>query len=620
MNIRQKKNSKPKPLFIKGFLLLLLFLWGTVSFAQTNTTEQLAIQYFQNKEFDKAVQLFEELYAKTPTPFIYDYYFKCLIETKDFKKAEKFLVKQIKRQPENLALSVDLGYVYQSEDNPEQAKKQFESAIKSVDANKDQIIMLANAFLVRGETDYAIKTYERGQKLLKNYYNFNLELGEIYLKKNDFEAAINQYFDLIGSDPDELKNVESKFQDLLLDDADNSKNDIFKNTLLQRVKKDADVKSYSLLLLWYFIQEKEFTTAVIQAKAIDKRFGEDGDRLVMLGRIAASNGNYDDAIDCYDYVITKKGVLSPYYQTSLVEKLQTKYLKITAATSPEKADLESLEKEYNDLLIYNDQTDFGLQLIKNLAHLQAFYLDKPKQATDLLQKAVQYHNVSADQIALCKIELANILLLTGDPWEACLMYSQVDKAYKNDVVGFEAKFRNAQLFYYIGEFDYAKAQLDVLKAATSKLIANDAMELSLFIGDNIDADSSYTGLKIFAHADLLQFQNKDELALNTLDSIFMLGLDHPLFDDVLFKKAKIKIKQRKFAEADSLLEKLVASYPDGILADDALFLLGQLNENQFKNLAKAMEFYQKLMTDYPGSTFTVDARKRYRILRGDKIN
>ena len=146
------------------------------------------------------------------------------------------------------------------------------------------------------------------------------------------------------------------------------------------------------------------------------------------------------------------------------------------------------------------------------------------------------------------------------------------------------------------------------------------MELSLFIGDNIDADSSYTGLKLFAHADLLQFQNKDELALNTLDSIFMLGLDHPLFDDVLFKKAKIKIKQRKFAEADSLLEKLVASYPDGILADDALFLLGQLNENQFKNLAKAMEFYQKLMTDYPGSTFTVDARKRYRILRGDKIN
>ena len=606
--------------FSLGLLLLLFFITGAAAFSQTNTNEQLAIQYYQNKEYDKAVLLFEDLYSKTPTPFIYDYYYNCLLEIKDYKKAERTISKLIKKQPQNLSLLVDLGSVYVAEESQDNAKKQFETAIKSLTADKDEVILLANAFLIRNQTNYALKAYEQGQKLMKNSYSFNLELADIYLKKIDFQSAINQYFDYVNSNPNESDRIESKFQDLLLDDADNTKNDLFKSTLLQRIKKEPDIKSFPVLLLWYFIQEKEFVAAIVQAKAIDKRFSEDGGRLVSLARMAASNSFYNEAIDCYDYVITKKGVMSMYYQTSLVEKLQTKYMKITSVSNVNITEIESLEKEYYDLLSVNDETDYGLQLIKNLAHLQAFYLHKPDQATELLQKAIKYRNVSADQIALCKIELGNILLLTGDVWEASLMYSQVEKAFKNDVVGFEAKFKNAKLYYYINEFEFAKAQLDVLKAATSKLIANDAMELSLLIGDNLDADSSFTGLKIFARADLLLFQNKEDLALVTLDSINMLGLYHPLFDDVLYKKAQIKIRQGKYEDADSLLVKLVNFYPDDILADDALFLLGQLNDNQFKNPSRAMEYYQKLLTDYPGSIFVVDARKRFRALRGDKIN
>ncbi|MEI6123974.1 MAG: tetratricopeptide repeat protein [Bacteroidota bacterium] len=606
--------------YLFGFLMSLFIFSGVTVCCQTNTTEQLAIQYYQNKEFDKAVLLFEDLYGKTPNPFIYDYYFNCLLELKDYKKAEKFLLKQIKKQPANVSFLVDLGYVYLTEENQDAARKQFESAIKSLIADKDQVILLANAFLIRNQTNYALKTYEQGQKLLKNYYGFNLELAEIYFKKNDLQSGFNQYFDFIGNNPNELEQVESKFQDLLLNDADNTKNDLFKSSLLQRIKKDPDVKAYPVLLLWYFIQEKEFAAAITQAKAIDKRFNEDGARIISLARISASNNFYDEAIECYDYIITKKGEMSPYYEASLVEKLQTKYQKITSVANVNIIDIESLEKEYYSLLSGIEGSNYGMDLIKNLAHLQAFYLNKPQQAIELLQKALKYENVLADKIASCKIELGNIYLLTGNVWEASLLYSQVEKAFKNDVLGYEAKFKNALLYYYINEFKYSKAQLDVLKAATSKLIANDAIELSLLISDNMDADSSFTGLKIFARADLLLFQNKDDLALITIDSISMIGLTHPLFDDVLLKKAKIKIRQEKYAEADSLLEKLVAFYPDDILADKALYMLGQLNETKLNNKTRAMEFYQKLLTDYPGSIFAVDARKRFRNLRGDKIN
>ena len=622
LTLRLPANESPAPLFfVRGVLIFFLALHaGFSGYAQPNTNEQLAIQYFQDKAYDKAVILFEEIYNKTPTPFIYDYYLNCLVELKDYNKAEKFVSKVIRKSPGNFALLVDLGYVYTLENEPEKAKKQFENTIKSLNADKDQIDAIANAFLLRDQADYAIRTYEQGRKLLKNSYNFNFELADIYLKKNDFTSALSQYLDYVQSYPGTLDQVQSKLQDLLVNDPENVRNTVFKTTLLQRIKKEPDVKPYPELLLWYFIQEKEFGAAIIQAKAIDKRFNEEGERVYDLAAIAVSNGFYDDAISCYDYILSQKNAYSPYYQSSLVEKLNTKYLKVTNTPGVKLPELELLEKEYYELIALNGKNNYALQLIKNLAHLQAFYMDKPAPAIELLQSAIQYTNVPVELIAQCKMELADILLLTGDVWEASLLYSQVEKAFKNDVIGFEAKFRNAKLYFYINEFDYAKAQLDILKAATSKLIANDAMELSLLISGNLDEDSTATGLKLYAHAELLLFQNKDEQAYKTLDSINMLALYHPLFDEVLYQKALIRIRQARYTEADSLLVKLAELYQDDILADDALFKLAELNEDIFKNNARAMEFYEKIITDYPGSIYVVEARRHFRALRGDKIN
>ena len=279
-----------------------------------------------------------------------------------------------------------------------------------------------------------------------------------------------------------------------------------------------------------------------------------------------------------------------------------------------------METDYQNALLEIGKNSNTIQLINNLAHIEAFYLDKIDVAKSLLDDALKLPGLNAEQIADCKIELADILLLSGEVWEATLLYSQVEKAYKNEPVGHEAKFKNAKLFYYIGEFDFAKGQLDILIAATSKLIANDAMELSLLISDNIAEDSSMTALKLYAKADLLLFQNKDSLALITLDSIGMLAMSHPLFDEVLYKKAEIMIKESKFFEADTLLQKLIDFYPEDILADNAIFKLADLKENYFKDKNKAMELYQLLMTKYPGSLYVVGSRKRFRNLREDKIN
>jgi tetratricopeptide (TPR) repeat protein len=255
-----------------------------------------------------------------------------------------------------------------------------------------------------------------------------------------------------------------------------------------------------------------------------------------------------------------------------------------------------------------------------MAHLQAFYLNKQQEAIALLEEAKQMKTLTPQERAGIKMELADILLFSGEPWEATLLYSQVEKEFKHEPVGHEAKFRNARLSYYIGEFQWAKAQLDVLKAATSKLIANDAMELSLLILDNMDEDSTYTVLGRYAKADFLVFQNKNEPAMVLLDSLQRSFPGHPLADEILFTKAQISLREGKFQDADTLLQELVSLYPWDILADNALMMRASLHEDKLNDPATAMELYQRLMTDYPGSLFVVEARKRFRELRGDVVN
>jgi tetratricopeptide (TPR) repeat protein len=405
-------------------------------------------------------------------------------------------------------------------------------------------------------------------------------------------------------------------QDVLDKDKEGKTADIFRTALLKRIQKHPEKLYFSEMLYWLAVQEKNFRLALSQAKAIDKRTGSDGNIVLELAKLCISNEEYDVAIDSYKYVL-KKGKDNIYYLDARIGLLNARYQKITGSFDYTKKDLDELEKDYISVLDEYGRNATTIKVMEYLGHLQAFYLDQTDDAIDILNYAIQIPNASAMNIAQCKIELADILLFVGNVWDAKLLYSQVEKQFKNDPVGHLAKFKNAKLSFYIGQFDWAKAQLDVLKAATSKFIANDALQLSVLISDNIDTDSSTVALSMYAHADLLLYRNHDKEALEVLDSIFDLAANHPIFDEVLYKKAEIMIKEGKFNKAVDYLDEIVDKYSYDITADDAIFLLGELYEKHLNNKDKAMDYYQQLLTGYPASVYTARARKHFRYLRGD---
>jgi tetratricopeptide (TPR) repeat protein len=582
--------------------------------------EELAAHYYLNGEYDKAADQYEKLFDKNPNKYYYNYLLNCYIQLKDFKKSEKLVNKQVKRYNNEPGYLVDLGFVYDKAGDADKAKKYWDNLIKNTKTtDQNYYVDLANAFINRDQVPYALNSLKQGRESLRGFYGFNMELADIYKAQGNTADMFREYLDYLKDNPDKRNDVQTEMLDILADDATGDKGKQLKGLLLGEITKQPDKIVYPEVLIWLHMQLKEFDAAIVQAKALDKRFREDGFRLMELGDVCATNDNYDAAARAFQYVVDK-GSTGPNYVQARLNMLDVQYKKITNTYNYTPADLTQLEANYKLALTELGKSNGTLDLMLNMAHLQAFFLNKTDTAAALLEEAIKIPTFRDKTTADCKLELGDIRLLQGDVWEASLLYSQVEKAYKNDPIGQEAKFRNSRLYYYKGDFQWAKAQLDVLKAATAKFISNDAMDLSLFISSNIGSDSLTTPLEMFSRADLLYFQNRFDDSQKVLDSITNVFPDNDLADDILYRKANIAYRTGNFAKAADFYNEVVTKYPEELLGDDSLYKLASIYQFNLMDNTKAMEMYEKLMTDFLGSVYVVEARKRFRALRGDKVN
>jgi outer membrane protein assembly factor BamD (BamD/ComL family) len=372
------------------------------------------------------------------------------------------------------------------------------------------------------------------------------------------------------------------------------------------------------MLIWYSVQQRDFMTALNQLKVIDRRQKGEGKRIFELAGIAGTNNAFDAAIACCNYVISF-GQNLPFYNESKNLLLQMRRKKVVKGIYT-RQDLVQLENDYKSFISEFGENPATSESMKDLAELYAYYLDQPDAAIQLLTVLSDMYRAPAKFRAECKLMLGDVYILIGNYWDPVLYYGQVDKEFKEDELGQEAKFRNARLSYYKGEFEWAQAQLDILKKATSQLISNNSIELSLLIQDNLGLDSNEEAMKIFADAELYIYQHKFKEAMAALDTIYARFPQHSLADEILYAKARISRMQQQWQPAVELLEKVYTVFGYDILADNALFDAAEIYEFNLKQPDKALKLYEKLITDFPGSLYTVEARKRFRILRGDLVN
>ena len=597
-----------------GCLLFLMFCMVAKS-QQTENENKLAFEYFNNQEYEKAGLLFDKLYNASPTNINYEYYLQTLIHLSQWKEAEKLVKKQIRLHPKTRKYQIDLGHIFDLQDENNKAKKQYETIVDNLE--QSEVNEIANVFANYHLNDYTIKTYLQGRKRSEKEDAYAMELALCYQVAKEYEKAMQEYLLLLRLQENKLLDVESTLLTWWLNDDDYAKRTIIRNNLLKAINKYPENQAYSNLMIWYAVQEKDFSFALKQAKAFDKRYKTNGAKVMQIA---------DYAFDCKDFTTAKEAyehIVSLEYTTIYFEEAQQKRLftLLSAISHTPKTNLTNAEKVDKELKQYFSKyavSDQNVLLYRQWMTLKSECLNELDMAIEMLLQQVEHGKLGEKQKAMLKIDLAGLKVLQNDVWEATLLYSQVEKAMPNDTLAQRAKLSNAKLSLLMGEIEWAEAQLDVLRAATSKYVANDAMYLSLLVADNkLEHDSVNKPLQQFFTALFLIEHHRSQEALIYLDSISQTKDYVSLNDDILFQKAKIAILNADYQLADSLYNELIVNYPFDLLADDALFERAFLQEFYLKDNISAMQLYQRLVTDYPDSIFTIEARKRYRTLRGD---
>jgi len=394
--------------------------------------------------------------------------------------------------------------------------------------------------------------------------------------------------------------------------------------LYDKVQQNPDVEVYSDLLIWVTMQQKNFYASFIQARAYDKRYKREGEKSLEVARVALDNDDFDNASRIYRYVIKEYRGTSNHLLARL-GLIRTREARVKQ-TFPVNADsVKALIEDYQEFITEYPTNPNSLEAARNQALLYANFLDQKDSAIGILNELINNPRGTLYLKSRAKLDLGDIYLLKGEAWESTLLYSQVEKTQKENPVGYEAKLKNAKLSYFKGNFRLAQEHLDILKEATTREIANDAMDLSMRIKENIAFDSVGEALKQYARVELLLYQNKIDSALLKINQLkegisdSVAFSNRTILDDVYWLEANIRMKRGEFNESVGLLQRILDEYPDDVLADDAFFLQGEIYERQIKDRDKAMEIYREFLTRFPGSVFAAEARKRFRTLRGDFV-
>lgn len=595
--------------------IIFFFLLFTVSSYAQNNNQKTAYQYYVNGDYDKAIAIYEELNSRQLSTNIYSTYFISLCNLDRFSEAEKLAKKFYTKYPTRLNYLADIIISQIKQKNEKKSDNYLKKLFKKISGKNSQVVQIANRFQSFSMYQIALDIYKKSQAI-SGAIQYDLQIAQLYALLGKEELMIKQYFNFLLRNPNKKKVVFTSIQRFLNNNGIKNENNylIVKKALLKTSKLHPDRADFNEMLIWFFMQNKQYKSALNHVVSLDRRSGNSLSSIYDIGETLLDLEKYPLSIQAFDYIISK-GFKSNLYIDAHINKLYA----LTKSINENSEDIKSIDQKYSQIIDEVGVNRYSILLVSNYAHFKAFYLNDLISAIDILDDVMIMSTIDKLDLAECKIQYADIMLLSGNIWDALLFYSQVEKDFKEHPIGHKAKFKRAKIAYYQGDFTWAQAQLDVLKSSTSKLIANDAMDLSLLITDNYALDTIDIPMIQFAKADLKAFQKKSDIALLTYDSILVNFQGHDLSDEIYYRKANIYLLNNNFDMYIKMLEIIIDQFSYEILIDDALFDLATFYDEKLNNKEQAAKYYQELILNFKGSIFVAEARERFRILRGDNL-
>lgn len=606
--------------------MIAVFAVPSLLYGQNHADIQLANEYLIKGDKAKAAELYRTL-AKSEAniPLIHNNFINLLIDLGEYAEAQDYLKKVSRRDPQNLLYRLDVGIVYVKSGELSKADRYFRELIEHVRVNVQMAKTASDYLAARSLAEYSVLVLTETRNFLNNPFLFCLDLAMLYRIQGQQDKMVREYLAYVTQSSANIQYVKNVMQALLTRPEELES---LERLLYDKVQDNPDVEVYSDLLIWVTMQQKNFYASFIQARAYDRRYNKEGEKSMEVAKVALDNEDYESAFRIYQYVVKQyPGTVN--HLLARLGLIRTREARIRNTHPVNTDSVRTLVTDYAGFIENYPNNPNALEATRNQALLLANYLDEKDRAIDILNSLVANPRASQHLKAKAKLDLGDIYVAKGEPWESTLLYAQVEKAQKESPVGYEAKLKNAKLSYFKGDFFLAQEHLDILKEATTREIANDAMELSMRIKENTAFDSVGHALRHFASMELLLYQNKHDEAFGKIKIIregrfvdpetgeTITFPNHTILDDVYWLEANLRIERGEFETALVLLDQILLEYPDDVLADDAFFLRAEVHEQYLRNREKAMEVYREFLTKYPGSVYAAEARKRYRTLRGD---
>ena len=593
---------------MKSIIGLFFSMYCLLASAQVNPG--LAKDYFDEGAFEKALTLYQKLLN---TQRSNSYYFlrviECHQQLSQYKAAQKEIESQIKRY-KNPQYLVELGYNFQLQKEFTQADLYYKQAVEAIEIQPNYVYSVAQSFENHSLIEYAIQAYEIGLTKTPNPA-FYYQLAGLYATQQNIEKMMERYLDYVETNPLYINQVMRLLSEYISEDASQPYNQLFKNVLLKKLQLKPN-PLWNQWLSWLYAQQNEFKKAFLQEKAVYRRTPESFQGLINLALLAQEADSNEVALSIFDFIIQNAK------EPRLRIQANCRYLELQLEQS-DSGNYKDIKERYLTLLeIYK----FGVEtLVLQLSYAQflAYHDQNPEAAIAFLKSALNANLTDLASSEL-KMKLADILVTQNKFNQALIYYTQIQMRVKNSTLSQEARFKAAKTSYYKGDFEWAETQLKVLKSSTSQLTANDALELQLLISDHKGSDSLHTALKLYAKAELLSIQNKPKEALKVLETILENHKTDPIIDQTLVMQAQLYEEQMEYSKAEANYLRIITDYKDDILVDDAYFYLAELYRTKLLQIEKAKLNYETIIFNHEDSIHFVEARKQYRILRGDSIN
>lgn len=591
----------------KVFFILICLLTFTNLYSQTPIELEQARMLKDKGDVNASIDMYKEFIKQYKNnKDLYLLISDCFLELGEDKNAESYLKKAIKQFPDDYKIKVALYILYEQTNQHNKKDKLFKNILSSLKANNYEIQTLGNEFIAKKHWTEAKVIFLKGRELIFDNTAYSWQLSNIFFQEGDYQNIAKEYLIQLENNPKTLKQIETNILGLITNNQDIAP--IIEKEWETYWKKNKNNPYFAQFGIWLYNQTKQYDKSFELAKQIDNKFEEEsGATMLSFGEDMLNSNNINYALKAVNYML-KKGKESAFYQRCRALSLSLSYKQFIENPIKSESDFNRLEADFMAFFKEFSFSKETFEIILQMGNFFAFHINKPQEAVDMLEEAIN-KGLSTNQKGEIKLLLAKIYNRYGDMWQASLYCSQVEQDCKNSYLADEAKLLKALFSYYNNEIPWALSQFKALRSSTTKLIANDAMSYSILIEENIDQDSTYNGLRLFANAEKELEYNNPELAKAYLDTLTSSYIHHPLFDDVFLLKAKINIAVNNFDKAKEYLNESLKKYPYELTADDALFLLSEICLNKTNEKALAKELLEKIILDYPNSIYVTEARK-----------